>query len=631
MIMIGKRLGDFEIIEEIGKGGMGKVYRARQMALQRDVALKILPYELSNDEFVERFDIEAKSVASLLHQNILQMYTKGVTEDGLHYFAMEYVDGEDLSAKIKKGVKFPENDAVNIISQACKGLECAWKQNIIHRDIKPSNIIITKEGVVKVADFGLAKSLESTRKLTQTDVYMGTVNYTSPEQGDGKPLDNRTDIYSLGIVLYQLLTGKVPYDAESPSSVIYKHIHEKPISPRKINPQISATVESVVLKAIAKKPEDRYQSMAEFGEDLQMVNRILSGNNTESDKTISTIFTNTIKDKRKMSIIAPLLLLVIVGISMIYILKKDAIEELADVLVVGLTKNLKRSSLNVTIGKMTMKETDYSSEYAYAILRYVREKLRNPKYQSHFKNVKETNITRERLALTRGKSLDGKKGLLDVVLEGHYSIEKDKVLTFLQLVDSNNNIVSEFEGSIKRSVIDDMSLVPDNIERVTQIESEIASVTPIKNDFRIDLSINKGNGGIYTEGDSIKVLFQSELDCYIKVLYVDALGNRILMYPTESDPKTKLEKGEIYELHNEKKYEVIAPFGAEMIMAFASTEDFDGLGDVDIGGGYRGFTKKMKTPEIISRLRGLSVKRDKNGVPTPKRAEVKILLTTVKG
>ena len=144
------------------------------------------------------------------------------------------------------------------------------------------------------------------------------------------------------------------------------------------------------------------------------------------------------------------------------------------------------------------------------------------------------------------------------------------------------------------------------------------------------LSIDKGNGGIYTEGDSIKALFQSEVDCYIRVLYIDALGNRILMYPTESDPKTKLEKGEIYELHKEKKYEVVPPFGTEVIMAFASTKDFDGLGEVDIGGGYRGFVNKMKTSEIITKLRGLHV-RSGNGNSIPKRSEVKLFLTTVKG
>ena len=455
--MIGKRLEDFEIKEEIGKGGMGKVYKAHQISSTKRCGYKgTLPYELSNEEFVERFDIEAKSVASLLHQNILQMYTKGVTADGVHYFAMEYVDGEDLSAKIKKGVRFSENEAIDIISQACKGLECAWKRNIIHRDIKPGNLMVTKDEVVKVADFGLAKSLEATQKLTRTDVYMGTVNYTSPEQGDGKPLDNRTDIYSLGIVLYQLLTGKVPYDGENPSSVIYKHIYEKPVSPRKINAKLSPAIEAVVLKAIAKKPEDRYQSMTEFGDALEMVNRILSGNNVGSEKTISTFFASTVKDKKRMSIIVPLLLLIIVGVTMIYKFKKYAIEEFADDLVVGLAKNLKEGSLNVTIGKMTMEGTDYSSEYAYEILGYVREELKSPKYQSHFKEVEETNITRGKLVRTRGRSLDEKKRLLEVVLEGNYSIEKDKIHTFLQLIDENDNKISEFEGSIKRSAISDV-------------------------------------------------------------------------------------------------------------------------------------------------------------------------------
>ena len=268
--MTGKRLGDFEIQEEIGRGGMGQVYRARQISLDRDVAIKILPGNLSEvEEFRERFDIEAKAVASLVHENILQMYSKGVTDDGVHYFAMEYADGEDLGNMLKKGATFSEGDAIGIAIQICRGLEAAWKKNIIHRDIKPSNIILTKSGTAKIADFGLAKSLDATKRLTQTNMYMGTVAYISPEQGEGKPLDHRTDIYSLGIVLYQLLTGSVPFKAETPSSVIYKHVYEVPPSPRTINPAISSAAEAVVLKAIAKKPEDRFQNPVEFREALE--------------------------------------------------------------------------------------------------------------------------------------------------------------------------------------------------------------------------------------------------------------------------------------------------------------------------------------------------------------------------
>ena len=280
--MIGKRIGDFEIIEEIGKGGMGRVYRAIQKSLNREVAIKVLSAGLSsNEEFVERFDLEAKSVAKLIQTNIIQMYSKGVTEDGVHYFAMEYVHGEDLSSKIKHGEKFSEKGAIDIIMQACLGLEEAQKFGIIHRDIKPSNILITNEGVVKVADFGLAKSLEATMKLTRTDVFMGTVNYTSPEQGMGKPLDHRTDIYSLGIVFYQMLTNKVPFDAETAAAIIYKHVHEKPERPRKINPNISPQAEAAVLKAIAKKPEDRYQNMKEFRVALEA---LLGGKSPKTPK-----------------------------------------------------------------------------------------------------------------------------------------------------------------------------------------------------------------------------------------------------------------------------------------------------------------------------------------------------------
>ncbi|MBE7446438.1 MAG: protein kinase [Planctomycetia bacterium] len=307
--MVGKDFGDFEIKEEIGKGGMGRVYRAIQKSLNREVAIKVLSAALSNnDEFVERFDLEAKSVAKLMQTNIIQMYSKGVTEDGTNYFAMEYVHGEDLSSKIKRGDKFSEKEVVDIIIQACRGLEEAKKYGIIHRDIKPSNILITNDGVVKIADFGLAKSLEATMKLTRTDVFMGTVNYTSPEQGLGKPLDHRTDIYSLGIVFYQLLTNKLPFDAESAASVIYKHVHEEPEKPRKINPKISSQAEAIILKAIAKKPEDRYQDITEFRQALEAV--------------LDTKSTEIAKKKKRFSYvtIAVSIVLVIGGIVMYFLL-----------------------------------------------------------------------------------------------------------------------------------------------------------------------------------------------------------------------------------------------------------------------------------------------------------------------
>ena len=288
--MIGKKFGDFEIREELGRGGMGQVFKAHQISLDRDVAIKILPGSLSEvEEFRERFDVEAKAVASLVHENIMQMYSKGVTDDGIHYFAMEYVDGEDLADKMKRGVTFSEAEATEIAIQVCRGLEAAWRKNIIHRDIKPSNIMIAQNGVVKIADFGLAKSLDATKKLTQTNMYMGTVAYTSPEQGEGKPLDHRTDIYSLGIVYYQLLTGSVPFRGETPSSVIYKHVYEAPPPPRAINPSISPQAEAVVLKAIAKKPDDRFQNVVEFRDALESLKKTQPGKEPGLEKQAAVL------------------------------------------------------------------------------------------------------------------------------------------------------------------------------------------------------------------------------------------------------------------------------------------------------------------------------------------------------
>ncbi|MHC4454298.1 MAG: protein kinase domain-containing protein [Planctomycetota bacterium] len=319
--MIGKKFGDFLIKEEIGKGGMGTVYKARQISLKRDVAIKILRSELSYDkEFVERFIKETLSIASLKHTNIIQIFLKGKTDEGIPFFAMEYVDGEDLSSKIKRGCTFSEEEAIDIIIQVCQGLESTSGQNIIHRDIKPSNLMITRDGIVKIADFGLAKNLDETTMLSQQGVFMGTVPYSSPEQGTGKPVDHRTDIYSLGIVLYQLSTNRVPFEGKDPTSVIYKHVHEKPVSPRKINSGLSSQIETVVLKAIAKKPEDRYQSMKEFREELEAVKLILSDNKEKSKKTINTGITSTARniyrEKRELAVIATILILLISGYSL---------------------------------------------------------------------------------------------------------------------------------------------------------------------------------------------------------------------------------------------------------------------------------------------------------------------------
>ena len=274
MSMIGKVIDDFKITGVLGQGGMGAVYKGLQVSLNREVAIKVLDTKLTDsEEFVKRFGVEAQAVGKLNHPNIIQIYSKGVTDDGLHFFAMEYVEGEDLSEKLKKNVKYSTEEIIELIIQSCRGLELAHKNKIIHRDIKPSNLMISSDNVVKITDFGLAKSLEATNYLTKTNVFMGTVHYASPEQGMGEELDQRTDIYSLGIVLYQLLTNKVPFDSSSAPAIIYQHIHEPPIDPREICPTLSLEISNVVLQAIAKTPDDRFKNAAKFREALESVLR----------------------------------------------------------------------------------------------------------------------------------------------------------------------------------------------------------------------------------------------------------------------------------------------------------------------------------------------------------------------
>ncbi len=263
------RWGDYEISEVLGKGGMGIVYKGRQISLDRPVAIKVLPSSLTEKkDFVERFYREAKSVAKINCPQIIQVYGAGEFE-GKHYFAMEFVEGDDIAVRLKKGEQFDLSKILFISGEVAKALAAAGEKNIIHRDIKPANIMLTNKAEVKVMDFGLAKLTDEGSELTQTGVVMGTVNYLSPEQGQGKDCDQRSDIYSLGVVMYELLSGTVPFKGDNPSAVIYQHIHTKPPSLTIVNPNISKEVEAIVMKCLQKNPNMRYFSARELARDIQ--------------------------------------------------------------------------------------------------------------------------------------------------------------------------------------------------------------------------------------------------------------------------------------------------------------------------------------------------------------------------
>lgn len=266
--MIGNLLGNrYEIIEQVGGGGMSKIYRAKDTYLNRLVAVKILREHLTNDEdFVRRFRREAQAVASLSHPNIVSIYDVGQDGD-IYYLIMEYVHGRNLKEIINEKAPLKTDEVIDIGKQICDALEHAHENKIIHRDIKPHNILITNSGKVKVTDFGIARAA-STATVTHTNNIMGSVHYLSPEQAKGEIADDKTDIYSLGVVLYEMLTGKLPFDGDSPITIALKQIQTEPIPPIKLNPNIAPFLDQVILKTMAKDPKKRYEYARQLRMDL---------------------------------------------------------------------------------------------------------------------------------------------------------------------------------------------------------------------------------------------------------------------------------------------------------------------------------------------------------------------------
>jgi serine/threonine protein kinase/DNA-binding beta-propeller fold protein YncE len=253
---IGQNIGPYRVIERLGRGGMATVYKAYQPSLDRYVALKVLPAHLTDEPgFAERFRREARAVAKLEHPHILAVHDYG-QEGDLTYIAMRYVEGGTLKALLGKPLDLPV--IMHLIGQIAEALDYAHEHGVIHRDVKPSNVLLDRGNWTLLTDFGVARMVESTQQLTGTGVGVGTPAYMSPEQGQGKKVDRRSDVYSLGVVLYEMLTGRVPFEAETPLAVVWKHVNEPLPLPRSINPEIPEAVERVVLKALAKSPEDRF-------------------------------------------------------------------------------------------------------------------------------------------------------------------------------------------------------------------------------------------------------------------------------------------------------------------------------------------------------------------------------------
>ncbi len=322
-------LDRYELLEKIGEGGMGTVYKAKCHLLNRFVAVKILKTVLNSDEeFIDRFKKEGTSIAKLSHLNIVNIYD--VCSEGLiNFIVMEYINGKTLKQLIKENGRLSFEKTLNIVLQITEALECVHKNNIIHRDIKPDNIMITEDNIVKVMDFGT---------VTNSNKIMGSVHYFSPEQAKGNVVDCRTDIYSLGIVVYEMVTGRVPYDAESAITIAIMHIQKMVTAPKEIITDIPGNINQVILKAMQKEPIKRYQTAKEMAEILRAIkenfnykvevnnglddfttvmSKAKGGEQTINKKSREALYgnKNTSKNIKAMMIIVSIILVMVAGVS----------------------------------------------------------------------------------------------------------------------------------------------------------------------------------------------------------------------------------------------------------------------------------------------------------------------------
>ena len=265
--------GRYRVERELGRGGMAKVFLGTDTVLGRTVAIKLLAPQFAEDDgFVQRFRREAQAAARIGHPHIVSVFDTG-SDDGVHYIVMEYVEGRTLADFLSGGGRIMPDRAIDIASDVLTALEAAHAQGVIHRDIKPGNIMLSPKGEVKVTDFGIARVTTTAETVAQTAAILGTASYLSPEQAQGQPVDGRSDIYSLGCVLYEMVTGRPPFLGDSPVAVASKQVLEQPLPPSKLNPDVTPELDAVILRSLAKNPANRYQSAEEMRADLDRVKR----------------------------------------------------------------------------------------------------------------------------------------------------------------------------------------------------------------------------------------------------------------------------------------------------------------------------------------------------------------------
>lgn len=474
MNLEGKLLGNrYEIIEKIGNGGMATVYKATDKVLKRNVAVKILRDEFTtDDEFIKRFEVEAQSAARLTHPNIVSIYDVGV-DGNLYYIVMELIQGKTLKEIIiKEKGPLPWKWSINVSIQIASALEMAHRNNIIHRDIKPHNIIITEDGVAKVTDFGIAKAV-SNSTITAFGTTIGSVHYFSPEHARGGFTDAKSDLYSLGVVMYEMVTGRVPFDADTPVSVALKHMQEEPVEPIELNPNLPIAVNKIIMRALQKDTTLRYQTASEMLVDLKKSLKDPEGDFVEEleyDPTAKTqvIGTNAYRDNKQtknssgkkdgkfktfvkthkgLSIFIGLLLLFVLSLGgTMLVLNLTNPPEVAMPNVVGLSKEKAQKEIENVKLKFEIEKEEYNKDVPEGFII-----SQDPTYMEKFNKVKQGSTVK--VVVSKGEE---KTTVPKVV-----GMEKDKAVKALEDAKLKVEIVEESSKKVQEGYVISQETSPD--------------------------------------------------------------------------------------------------------------------------------------------------------------------------
>ena len=474
MNLEGKLLGNrYEIIEKIGNGGMATVYKATDKVLKRNVAVKILRDEFTtDDEFIKRFEVEAQSAARLTHPNIVSIYDVGV-DGNLYYIVMELIQGKTLKEIIiKEKGPLPWKWSINVSIQIASALEMAHRNNIIHRDIKPHNIIITEDGVAKVTDFGIAKAV-SNSTITAFGTTIGSVHYFSPEHARGGFTDAKSDLYSLGVVMYEMVTGRVPFDADTPVSVALKHMQEEPVEPIELNPNLPIAVNKIIMRALQKDTTLRYQTASEMLVDLKKSLKDPEGDFVEEleyDPTAKTqvIDTNAYRDNKQtknssgkkdgkfktfvkthkgLSIFIGLLLLFVLSLGgTMLVLNLTNPPEVAMPNVVGLSKEEAQKEIENVKLKFEIEKEEYNKAVPEGFII-----SQDPTYMEKFNKVKQGSTVK--VVVSKGEE---KTTVPKVV-----GMEKDKAVKALEDAKLKVEIVEESSKKVQEGYVISQETSPD--------------------------------------------------------------------------------------------------------------------------------------------------------------------------